>query len=159
MQREGTMLAMNGTVQGASGWYELEVQDREGWYAVKYQVDANENWTCIKGPLPEVDYQVEVAREEFKEVTQNLAPTIRVERSLHGRIDEAQKAEPLLAKMGGLKNSTEMLELLTGHLQSLLNDARAHYDVVTKDRQRLVTVSQQRIEAGKRQQSAEAATR
>jgi hypothetical protein len=156
MQREGTMLAMNGTVQGASGWYELEVQDREGWYAVKYEVDADENWTCVKGPLPEVEYLLDTARDSFRAAVKDSGSSIGAERRLRGRVEEMQKAQPLLEEMINLDNSTEMLELLTGHLRTLLDEAKAQSKAITKQSERLISASRLRMECEQKQKAVEA---
>jgi len=50
VQMRGTLLAMPGTIQGQSGWYERLNADGVR-LVTHYHVDANDNWSRIEGPL------------------------------------------------------------------------------------------------------------
>jgi hypothetical protein len=54
MQLRGTLLAMPGTVQGRSGWYEYEYLGEH--MVVRYAIDEEDDWVQDEGPLKKAHY-------------------------------------------------------------------------------------------------------
>ena len=62
MQANGTLLAMPGTHQGKSGWYEYESPDgEEKVVVVKYKVTEEGEWVLQEGPLTRTQYYGKLA--------------------------------------------------------------------------------------------------
>jgi hypothetical protein len=57
MQLDGTLLAVPGTVQGQSGWYEFEQPTSQGivYMVVRYDVGEDDSWTMVEDAIPKTE--------------------------------------------------------------------------------------------------------
>jgi hypothetical protein len=97
-QKRGVLLAMPGTIQGRSGWYELFAHSQH--LAIKYDVDENKVWTVAHKPVLVETYKTVIVKTEAKEKEARKAEEKAAKEQSLAEVEQAINMNSLIKMQG-----------------------------------------------------------